>query len=304
VYVHGNYLLPNGNDPTGQLPYGYTPATLADQMNPALHPENFRTMGDTTYVTIPATTPPIVQPFLDLASATGTTPLVKPIVDLVSPTLRVLIELGYDRSINPGVYTQVRLIPIINPVTLTVDLINAAIQGIQAAWKDITGTAPALPAPFAPSGPSILAADNAAKLARTTQIEGPKHEPQLSPLNTRLRDNSVLANPLKTDPKPKVDVGLGFPKVNVKPTQTTPAVDGSSIPAFSLPKLPKPSISAPTLPKLPKPGNPFVPRVTDLLPKLRGAETGQTPADPTTDPNAGEQPGTPSSPGTETPAAA
>ena len=29
VYVHGNYLLPNGNDPTGTLPYGYTPETLA-----------------------------------------------------------------------------------------------------------------------------------------------------------------------------------------------------------------------------------------------------------------------------------
>jgi hypothetical protein len=28
-YVHGNYLVPNSNDPTGSLPYGYTNATLA-----------------------------------------------------------------------------------------------------------------------------------------------------------------------------------------------------------------------------------------------------------------------------------
>ncbi len=38
-----------------------------------------------------------------LAAATGTTPFVKPIVDLISPVLRVLIDLGYDRTLNPGI---------------------------------------------------------------------------------------------------------------------------------------------------------------------------------------------------------
>ena len=84
--------------------------------------------------------------------------------------------------------------------------------------------------------------------------------------------------------------------------------------AFSLPKTPKPGLSAvpplklpklPTLPKLPKPDDLLVPRVTDLLLKLRGVQNGQTTTDIKTDPGAGEQPGTPSSNnGSEAPAAA
>jgi hypothetical protein len=102
---------------------------------------------------------PIVRPILALAGRTGTTPIVKPIVDLMAPTLRVLIDLGYDRSINPGVYTPFKLIPIINPVRLAADLDGAAVEGVRDALSDIGGmTTPALLAPTVPSTPSTLAA--------------------------------------------------------------------------------------------------------------------------------------------------
>lgn len=42
-YVHGNYLVPNSNDPTGTLPYGYTDATLAAAI---ADPNNIRTYQD------------------------------------------------------------------------------------------------------------------------------------------------------------------------------------------------------------------------------------------------------------------
>ena len=44
---------------------------------------------------------PLFQPIADLAIATGTTPFVKPILDLISPVFKVLIDLGYDRTLNP-----------------------------------------------------------------------------------------------------------------------------------------------------------------------------------------------------------
>ena len=308
-YVHGNYLLPNGNDPTGTLPYGYTPETLAAAIQ---DPNNIRTYQDATFVLIPQKgTLPLFQPIADLAAATGTTPFVKPILDLISPVFKVLIDLGYDRTLNPGIPRTLNLIPIFNPIKLAVDLVVAAGEGIQAAWKDITGTAPALPAPFAPSGPSILAADNAAKLARTTEIEGAKPESQ-SPLKINPRDglSPLKIDPLKIDPKPDADAGIVAPKTD--PSQI--GFDESLNAPFSLPKTPKPGLSAvpplklpklPTLPKLPKPDDLLVPRVTDLLLKLRGVQNGQTTTDIKTDPGAGEQPGTPSlNNGSEAPAAA
>lgn len=140
AYVHGTYLAPNANSDVGELPDDYTPEELAEQLDESRHPENFRSYGDTTYITIPTRTLPMMRPFLDLAAITGTTALIKPIVDLVSPALRVLIDTGYDRRLNPGVPAPLRLIPLINPFTLIADLVEAVGEGIHAAVTDIFGT--------------------------------------------------------------------------------------------------------------------------------------------------------------------
>lgn len=140
AYVHGTYLAPNANSDVGELPDDYTPEELAEQLDQTSHPENFRSYGDTTYITIPTRTLPIMRPFLDLAAVTGTTALIKPIVDLISPALRVLIDTGYNRHLNPGVPAPLRLIPLINPFTLITDLIEAVGEGIHAAVTDIFGT--------------------------------------------------------------------------------------------------------------------------------------------------------------------
>jgi hypothetical protein len=281
-YVHGDYLLPNGNDPSGTLPYGYTEAELAAAI---ADPNNIRTYQDGTFILIPQKGPlPIMMPLLELADATHTTPLVKPIVDLFNPIFKVIIDLGYDRTANPGIPQTLKLFPIVNPITLAIDLVVAAGEGIEAAWNDITGNTSGPAATLAPSGPSILAADNDAKLAQApVDVQKPDLTSPLKPLKRNAIDTSVPANPLKIDLTPKVGVDLQQPK---------PDAGGSSNPVFNLPKLPKPNVSAPTLPKLPKlpkPGNPFVPRVTELFPSLREAVNGLTTADPTPDPDAGEQ---------------
>jgi hypothetical protein len=51
--VHGYYLAPNGNGPTETLPFGYTDATLAPQLDCSANPGNcrFDKYGN-TYVTM------------------------------------------------------------------------------------------------------------------------------------------------------------------------------------------------------------------------------------------------------------
>ena len=52
---------------------------------------------------------------------------------MVEPFFRVIVELGYDRSIPPGEPTPARLIPPLNPVTVAADLVNAIGEGINNA---------------------------------------------------------------------------------------------------------------------------------------------------------------------------
>lgn len=136
-YVHGTYLTPNAHDMT-DLPDGYTEpeleAALAD-------PANQKTYGDTTYITIPTRTLPLVQPLLDIGYTTHTIAIMRPLVDLISPVLRVLIDTGYNRGMNPGVPAPFELAPLLNPITLAVNLVRAAGQGVQAAINDLTGHA-------------------------------------------------------------------------------------------------------------------------------------------------------------------
>jgi hypothetical protein len=150
AYIHGTYLDPNQNGDFTGLPDGYTPAELKDQQNCGTHPKNCRTDANgNSYVLIRTKTLPIVQPFLDVASATGTTALVKPVVDLISPTLRVLIDLGYDRTTDPGTDATLSPLPFnpatFNPVQLTTDLVNAAVTGIHSLAEDLGAPAAADP---------------------------------------------------------------------------------------------------------------------------------------------------------------
>lgn len=183
-YTHGTYLAPNQNSDPGEIPdLEYTPAELDAALK---DPANQTVYGDTTYITIPTKTLPIVRPFLEFGGFTHTSFIIKPIVDLVSPVLRVLIDTGYDRSLSPGVPAPFRLIPLINPITLTVDLINAAGEGVKAAISDITGgkvqlpIAATTPAP-APATVAALTGSTAPKAVSATPTGDTKLAPVTAP---------------------------------------------------------------------------------------------------------------------------
>ncbi|HUO36445.1 MAG TPA: PE-PPE domain-containing protein, partial [Mycobacterium sp.] len=123
--IHGSY--PNTID-------GYTPAELQQAM---ADPNNRQVYGDTTYITIPALNLPLLQPLRNFGVATGTSALITPLADLIQPTLQVLVELGYNRSIPYGQPTRFGLFPPIKPVELASELVAAAGAGVSAARADI-----------------------------------------------------------------------------------------------------------------------------------------------------------------------
>ena len=266
-YVHGYYLVPNGNGPTDQLPWGYT----ADEIQALIEDPNNPTKGDTTYVTIPAKSLPILQPFIDFGNATGTSAIVNPILELVQPALKVLIDTGYDRTANPGDPMTFRLIPRINPLKLVVDLAAAVVQGI----KDATDGVPIVPTvtpPTSTTSTTTFATSTFAMQRSTPDADASR----------------VQQNVDNTDPKPQTDITPKQPKLGA---------NGSANPVFKLPKLPKPTVGSTTAPKRPKLRDQSLPRIVDLMPKLRGAQNGQAGTQTTADAGTGEQQGSPTSPG-------
>ncbi|MDT5092131.1 MAG: hypothetical protein QOH60_1494 [Mycobacterium sp.] len=237
-YVHGNYLVPNSNSPDDQLAYGYTNDTL----DTAIHdPANIRTYQNATFVLIPQQgTLPIYQPFVDLANSTGTSALVNPVLDLITPVTKVLINTAYDRAANPGIPQSLTLIPTwINPVTLTVDLVQATMQGVQNFVNDLGGvstltTQSTLAAPqkkaSVTSTPNVTAkldADGADKLKSATATQlAPAKPLTLAPNRPKLTLSDLL-KPHQNQKKPEAATP---PSKDSEPAKT-PTTGATSTPA-------------------------------------------------------------------------
>ena len=74
---------------------------------------------------------------------------------MVEPFFRVIVELGYDRSIPPWEPTPARLIPTLDPVKVVADLVDAIGEGINNAVA-LVGSPPPLsiPAPVTLAAPA------------------------------------------------------------------------------------------------------------------------------------------------------
>ena len=74
---------------------GYTEAELAAAIS---DPANRQVYGDTIYITIPAKSLPLVDLLRTFGAENGLSDLTTPIANLIEPTMRLLVELGYDRT--------------------------------------------------------------------------------------------------------------------------------------------------------------------------------------------------------------
>jgi PE-PPE domain len=104
--------------------YPFDVSLAADpSMSPAYHMD---THGDTDYYFFETQDLPLFGPLRTLG-------VPESFIDVVEPFFRVLVDLGYDRSIPPWEPTPARLTPILDPGKVTADLVNAIGDGFNNA---------------------------------------------------------------------------------------------------------------------------------------------------------------------------
>src|SRR5215217_293518 len=114
--------------------------------DPLTSPAYQGTHGDTSYYFFETPDLPLFAPLRMLG-------VPEALIDVIEPFFRVLVELGYDRSIPPGEPTPARPIPQLDPSKVTADLVNAIGEGINNALALIGS-----PPPLSPPDPVTLAA--------------------------------------------------------------------------------------------------------------------------------------------------
>ncbi len=103
--------------------------------DPLTSPRIVSQHGDTTYYFFETSDLPLFGPLRTLG-------VPEPVIDVFEPFVREVVELGYDRSIQPWEPTPARLIPLHDPATVAKDLVDAIGEGIANAAALIGAPAP------------------------------------------------------------------------------------------------------------------------------------------------------------------
>ena len=112
--------------------------------------------GDTDYYIVPTPRLPLLMPFGAIVPS--------PILTALDAPLRVLIEDGYARDVNPGVSTKVGLLPFRHPIRTIINFLVAIPTGLDDAIAEGTGNPGLRPfgtkpvtSPFGVGGPELPA---------------------------------------------------------------------------------------------------------------------------------------------------
>lgn len=263
VFLHGNY-------------YGLGEPELQGQY------------GDTTYYLFPTPVLPLFMP-VEWVPFIG-----PPLAVTVDPFFRVLVEAGYNRTINPGQPTPAQWLYFPNPITKVVNLAIAVPTGLDNGISYFTGNRPfgtAIPGPYGVGGPPVDAGcvgpNCGAGPTPYAEVNAPSQF-----------DAATLGAP---DPKPNHDVDTTVDistMIDTSP-KSTDGVEPQSPTPGTRPSITKPTeiLSAfstatttpkPTQPTIRNPVGSTPPRVRDLVSSLAGAFDTSTRTKP---PEAGD--GTP-----------
>lgn len=151
----------------------------------------------TTYYLIPTDKLPILQPLRDA----GVPPV---LVDSVEPVLRVLIDLGYDRTPeNMGKPTPAKLFGPVDPVKLATDLSEAVKEGVQRARADLAPKPATTPEVTGSTTGNSKSEDRPEIKARPEA----EPEPELKP-KQRAQEPKQNPKPLRTKPRPTATTKL------------------------------------------------------------------------------------------------
>lgn len=145
------------------LHINYLPAGLDA---PRARPDYKDPDSNITYVTLAAPYLPLLLPLRLLG-------VPKPLIDLVEPALKVLVDLGYNRAINPGTPTPASLLPTPQRLlALPFELLNAIGVGIRHAlnpnWDRVAPSNPEVEAGLTAMAALSTSDDDAADLRPAT----------------------------------------------------------------------------------------------------------------------------------------
>lgn len=115
--------------------------------DPTTSPAYQGTYGDSSYYFFPTDDLPLFAPLRQLGVPEG-------LIDVVEPFFRVLVEMGYDRSIPAGEPTPARLFPALDPAKLVTDLAAAVGEGANNAVALVDN-----PSKLIPTTPPPIVAD-------------------------------------------------------------------------------------------------------------------------------------------------
>jgi len=192
----------------GLLHSNYFPA---DMTGPRARPDYTDPDSNITYVTLAAPELPLLVPFKMLG-------VPKQLLDLVRPALKLLVDLGYDRSINPGVPTPASLSPTPQRlIALPFQLLNAVGVGIRHALNPSWDKVPTVSDETADQTALAAATPTALPQAKTNTRAAQSAAEVTAKTATRKADTTTAADDIKSDP---VEVK------GAKADDTTPAATG------------------------------------------------------------------------------
>lgn len=142
---------------------GYTEAELTAAIS---DPANRQIYGDTIYITIPAKTLPLVDLLRIFGAENGLSNFTTPIADLIEPTMRSLVELGYDRT-SYGQAQPFGPLPANNQLQLDALRTAAASAGLDAVISALKQSAPG------PSADPVIRGSDTLRASRGTMK--PRH---------------------------------------------------------------------------------------------------------------------------------
>jgi hypothetical protein len=137
---------------------GYTEAELTAAIS---DPANRQIYGDTMYITIPAKSLPLVDLLRTFGAENRLSNFTTPIADLIEPMMRLLVELGYDRT-SYGQAQPFGPLPANNQLQLDALTTAAASAGLDAVISALKQGAPG------PSVDPVIGGRNSPRAARGT----------------------------------------------------------------------------------------------------------------------------------------
>ncbi|MGH3676463.1 MAG: PE-PPE domain-containing protein [Mycobacterium sp.] len=185
LFVHGLYGQEVSLDPDSPK---YQPGTIVQQD------------GLTTYYWIPTQDLPLFDP----PRLAG---LPEPVIDVFEPFFTELVEAGYDRSIPFSARTPAQLIPVIDPMTLTIKLAAAGLEGANNAAKIAGGELPG----YAPLAHQLAAMESqsAAVIGAPYRNQVTAFNEAVNPIETFIQFEAPVAERLN-----RVTNGFGVPTVS------------------------------------------------------------------------------------------